>query len=191
MPMNPQGSRCISNRLQLYLWPSQTYALRPARLRPRRCTSAAICQPNVSLSAMLATTVRTRLAEGGRRLLLRRFWRCCRLAAPQRGPVLLFHIGRQPRHPRPIQEFAGRLRLWIGRLFTRTEAQATRHLRLPPARLVHPTARFFYTGLHASAIEHHGRRGWCGRIRALQTLVTKGLDFFVLRLPPLTADAFA
>jgi hypothetical protein len=41
--------------------------LRFARSSPRRCISAATCQPNVSLFSIVATTVRTRVRFRGRR----------------------------------------------------------------------------------------------------------------------------
>src|SRR5438128_6566659 len=71
------------------------YPLRCARSSPRRCTSAALCQPKVSLLALLATTVRTRFT--GRRLLLPlRRWRrrlglgAVFLARVRAGPLRAF-----------------------------------------------------------------------------------------------------
>jgi hypothetical protein len=49
MPMNPAASRCNSNSAHNAFDPSQTHALRAARSSPRRCTSAATCQPKASL----------------------------------------------------------------------------------------------------------------------------------------------
>src|SRR6266498_46012 len=99
--MNPKGNRCISYTDQLYAWPSQTQALRLSWSSPRRCTSAATCQPKISLLAIVATTVRTRVRphfrgrERGDRFFLfsfRCFWRadacvspCCSSFRPEDG----------------------------------------------------------------------------------------------------------
>ena len=73
MAMNPEPAKCISKIDQLLFCPSQTHALRPALSSPRRCTSAATCQPNFSESAMVAIVVRTSFFT--RRAFRRRFGR--------------------------------------------------------------------------------------------------------------------
>src|SRR5947209_13945117 len=75
MATNPEPARCISQIDQLLFCPSQTHALRPAWSSPRRCTSAATCQPNFSESAVVTTAVRTSFFTRLALALRRRLWR--------------------------------------------------------------------------------------------------------------------
>ncbi len=134
---------------------------------PRRCTSAATCQPKVSLFSMVATTVRSRgaFSRPPSLLGLLAFFFLRRMARPATGiapldrrPTATLHLRRQSCRRRRLQELRGRLGLRVHRMGLRLDRQATRHLRLTPTRLAHAPPRILGPRLHAASVQHHHGR---------------------------------
>ena len=191
--MNPAATRCNSKSPHSAREPSARQAFRLAQSRPRRWTSAATCQPNASVSRVVATTVRTSRRDSRRRFPRARRGRrgTAGDGRPAAGPPWPFNSAASRATSCAVDELRRRLRLRVAPVLPRRVRLAAGHLDLLPGRVGHAPAGALGPRLIAAAVEHHGGDGRRPGVAPRQPMLAVLLHLGVAGVPPLAADPLA